>query len=322
MAVGARYTRMQTAARHLTRLGLATLLLAPLTQVHAQRPRTTVGYVNDVRGIGRQSSCERLAPVQTARGVLTIRRPSGPLLGWPRDVVVLGDTLNVQSLTDVYVHIDSGRFGSGNFILAPQLGLCPELVASLRQTGITLDAESPGSYAIWSRRSQTPQGSIERLILEVEYGGAYVQWARGPLSIIALGREIPIEGTELAVIVDRNTNTAVVYLREGIIQLAGARVANAGVFRMGREGPAQPINVPQQFVSNMTFHATDVWRPSLLQTGAGAGELVRRGSSIWKWIGGMALAGGAGYLAYDLWIRPDARPQPLRRGTVIVNIPL
>lgn len=331
MSVGARYTRMRTAARHLTRLCLSTLSLAPLARVHAQPPRLRgVGYVSEVRGVG-ESSCERLAPVRTARGVLTIFRASGPVLGWPRDGVVLGDTLRVQSQTDVYVHIDSGAFGTGNFILAPQLGRCPEVAAALQRTGISLTAGRSGSYALSSRRDRTPQGTIERLILEVEYGGAYVQWARGPLSIIALGREIPITGTDLAVIVDPDANVAVVYLREGIIQLAGATVAQSGVFRLGRTGAAQRINVAQQFVNNMTFHASDVWKLPLREAGADLG----RGADLtsvnppkrgfpWKWIGIGAATVGAGYLAYDLWIRPEPSPptQPLRRGTVTVNIPL
>jgi len=334
MAVGARHTRMRTAARHLTRPCLATFLLAPITQVLAQPPRpTSVGYVSDVRGDGggRDSSCARLAPVRTARGVLTIFRSSGPLLGWPRDGVVLGDTLRVQSQTDVYVHIDSGAFGTGNFILAPQLGRCPEVAAALRISGISLSDGRSGSYAVSSRRDRTAQGTIERLILEVEYGGAYVQWARGPLSIIALGREIPITGTDLAVIVDPDANVAVVYLREGIIQLAGASVAQPGVFRMGRTGAAQRINVGQQFVDNMSFHASDMWKLPVREAGADLGrgpgltsvDPPKRGFP-WKWIGIGALTVGAGYLAYDLWIRKDPNPSqpPSRRGTVIVSIPL
>jgi len=319
MVVGSRDTCSRAAARRLTRHCLATLLLAPLTQVEAQR---SVGYVNDVRGVGRETSCDRLAPVPTARGVLTIGRRSGAFSAWPRDAIALGDSLKVQSLNDVHVRIEPGAFGDGNFYLAPQLGHCPEAVAALKVSGITLSEGRAGSYTITSRREQTPQGAVERLILEIEYGGAYVQWARGPLTIIALGRAIPIRGTVVALIVDPDANVVVLYLREGIVELAGVRLADPGVFRFGRQGPPQRITVAQQFVDNMRFHGSDVWSRPLLEVGAGAGGAgLARGASVWKVLGITALVGGVGYLAYDQWIRPDPQP-PRRRGNVAVSIPL
>ena len=322
MAVGSPHGGIRAAARHLTRHCLATLLLVPLIQIDAQRPGSTVGFVNEVRGVGRESSCDRLAPVPTARGVLTIVRASGPISAWPRDVIVLGDSLKVQSLNDVHVQIDPGAFGVGNFFLAPQLGRCPEVVAALRVSGISLSDGRAGSYTFRSRREQTPQGAVERLIFEIEYGGAYVQWARGPLTIVALGREIPIRGTDVALIVEPDANVVLLYLREGIIELAGVRLADPGVFRFGRQGPPQRITVPQQFVDNMAFHGREVWRRPLLEVGArAAGAAPRGGLALWKVLGVAALVGGAGYLAYDLWIRPDPK-QPPRRGTVGINIPL
>lgn len=338
MVVGSTHTSTRAAARHLTRHCLATLLLAPLMQAGAQRPGSTqVGFVNDVRGVGRESSCDRLAPVRTARGALTMVRASGPIPAWLRDSVVVGDRLQVQSLSDVHLRIERGASGDGNFYLAPQLGRCPEVIAALKLSGISLTGGEgrAGSYAISSRREQTPEGEVERLILEIEYGGAYVQWARGPLTIVALGREIAIRGTDVALIVDPDANEAVLYLREGIIEFAGARIADPGTFRFGREGEAQRITIVQRFVDNMRFHSSEVWTRPLLEAGAvagaapaarpraaaAAGGLARGGTSIWKKLGLAALAGGVGYVAYDQWIRPNPQA-PRRRGTVVINIPL
>ena len=340
MVVGSTHTSTRAAARHLTRHCLATLLLAPLTQAGAQSPGSTpVGFVNDVRGVGRESSCDRLAPVPSARGALTIARSIGPIPAWTRDTVMVGDRLQLQGSSDVHLRIERGASGDGNFYLAPQLGRCPEVVAALKFSGISLTGGEgrAGSYAISSRHEQTPDGEVERLILEIEYGGAYVQWARGPLTIVALGREIAIRGTDVALIVDPDANVALLYLREGIVEFAGAPLTDPGTFRFGREGEAQRITIVQRFVDNMRFHANDVWTQPLLEAGAVAtaktkvavaprvgavpGGVVRGGPSIWKKLGLAALVGGVGYVAYDQWMRPNPQA-PRRRGTVVINIPL
>jgi hypothetical protein len=251
---------------------------------------------------------------------------------------LVGDRLQVQGSSDVHLRIERGASGDGNFYLAPQLGRCPEVVAALKLSGISLTVGEgrAGSYAISSRREQTPEGEVERLILDIEYGGAYVQWVRGPLTIVALGREIAIRGTDVALIVDPDSNVALLYLRDGIIEFAGAPLAEPGTFRFGREGDAQRITIVQRFVDNMRFHANDVWTQPLLEAGvaaatktkvaaaprarAPAGNVVS-GGSIWKKLGVAALLGGVGYVAYDQWIRPNPQA-PRRRGTVVINIPL
>ena len=337
--VGSAHTSTRAAARHLTRHCLATLLLAPLTQAGAQSPGATqVGIVNDVRGVGRESSCDRLAPARAARGALTIARSIGPIPAWTRDSVMVGDRLQVQSLNDVHLRIERGDSAGGNFYLAPQLGRCPEVVAALKLSGISLTGGEgrAGSYAISSRREQTPEGEVERLILDIENGGAYVQWARGPLRIVALGREIAIRGTDVALIVDPDANVALLYLREGIIEFAGARLDEPGTFRFGREGAAERITIVQRFVDNMRFHSSEVWTRPLLEAGtvAGAppaarprpapapGGLARGGTSFWKKLGVAALVGGVGFVAYDQWMRSNPQAAPRRRGTVVINIPL
>lgn len=337
--VGSTHTRPRAAARHLTRHCLATLLLAPLTQAGAQSPGAAqVGIVHDVRGVGREASCDRLAPTRAARGALTIARAIGPIPAWTRDTVMLGDRLQVQSLNDVHLRIERDSSGAGNFYLAPQLGRCPEVITALKVSGISLGGGEgrAGSYAISTRREQTPDGEVERLILEIENGGAYVQWARGPLTITALGREIAIRGTDIALIVDPDANLGLLYLREGIIEFAGARLDEPGTFRFGREGAAERITIVQRFVDNMRFHSSDVWTRPVLEAGivAGAapaprprpvaapGSIARGGSSFWKKLGLAALVGGVGFVAYDQLKRPNGQAAPRRRGTVVINIPL
>lgn len=342
MIVTSTHTSTRAATRRLTRHCLATLLLAPLTQAGAQSPGATqVGIVNDVRGVGRESSCDRLAPTRAARGALTIARSIGPIPAWTRDTVMVGDRLQVQSLNDVHLRIERDTSHAGNLYLAPQLGRCPEVIAALKLSGISLSGGEAraGSYTISSRRGQTPEGEVERLILEIEHGGAYMQWTRGPLTIVALGREVAIRGTDLALIVDPDANVGVLYLREGSIEFAGARLDEPGTFRFGREGAAERITIVQRFVDNMRFHSSELWTRPLLEPGivaaaaptartkvpagvrAGAGGVASGGTSIWKKFGLAALAGGLGYVAYDQWIRPNPQA-PRRRGTVVINIPL
>jgi hypothetical protein len=228
--------------------------------------------------------------------------------------------MRVRPMTDVRVRVDSGRFGDGTFYLAPELGRCSEAAASLRVRGVAPRPNSDGSYAISSRRETAGGRQIERLVLSVDNGAAYIQWARGPLSVVALGREVRITGTELVVLADSATRRALLYVREGTVAFLGAGGLTAAAGRalvFGSEGAPTTIGVDETLANEALYHSRVIWTQPL----RGVAPPARGYGRLLGVLGGTALA--AGGITYLVLRNRDAHSSGgTRQGTIIIRLPL
>jgi hypothetical protein len=152
----------------------------------------------------------------------------------------------------------------------------------------------------------------------VDNGVAYVQWVRGPLSVIALGREVRVTGTEFVVVADSVTRRAMLYVRDGTVAFAvgGLVAGREQAFTFGSQGTPTPMTVDATLASEAVYHSREIWAQAF-------------GPKVPPWwarprvlglIGGAALAGG---ITYVIVRKDDDRPPAgARQGTIIVRLPL
>ncbi len=289
----------------------------------AQSPR--VGHINEVLGVDSSASCARSYRLPPPPLSVALVRRNVPNPATPPDSAVLLDRLRVHRFADVRFRIDAGRFGDGTFYLAPELGRCTTAAASLQTHGLTLTANAVGSYRLSSRQERVRGRQVDRLLLSVENGAVVVEWGRGLLSVIALGREFPDSGTVFAVVVDSAANRALLIVREGIVTLAGVAnfQATAGrAFAFGRQGRPQPVTLDPSVIEDVVYHSDVVWKqPPRPPPDIGRTPSRGRGNGrFWKVLGGAALVGGGGYLIWNQVRKPDSEGP--YTGSVIIRIPL
>jgi hypothetical protein len=270
-----------------------------------------VGFLDGVRGVKSEADCNHDYALKAERGsVLLVRRDlEAPI--WPFDTAVVSDRLHVRRFTDLRFRVDAPRFGVGTFFLTPELGRCAQSARALRSVGIEPGTRD-GSYQLSSRIEGSGRARVERLVLSVENGAATIEWAKGRLSVIALGREIRDSGTVFTVIVDSSRNRALLYVRDGAVTMAGTTVlrATAGrAFVFGRTGTPQPVSMSTDVLSDATYHYSTVWS-----------QAYKPGFPYWRVFGGAALGGTA---AVFIWrqTRPAKSSGPFS-GTINVKVPL
>ena len=293
----------------------------------AQSPR--VGHIDEVRGIESSASCARSFRLPPPPSPITLIRRNLPISAMPPDSAVVSDRLRVQRFADVRFRIDAGRFGDGTFYLVPELGRCATAAANLQTRGLSLTANASGSYRLSSRQERVGGRLVERLLLSVENGAVVVEWGRGLLSVIALGREIRDSGTVFAVVVDSAANRALLVVRDGIVTMAGVAdlQATAGrAFTFGTHGRPEPVTLSQAVINDVVYHSRVVWTQSIrplppppYAPTPPPPSAWRRGR-LWKVLGGAAIVGGGGYLIWQATHKSDS-PGPYT-GTIIINIPI
>jgi hypothetical protein len=267
--------------------------------------------LDEVRGVVSDSDCNRDYVLKATRGSILLVRRNVDLPVWPIDSAVVSDRIRVRRSTDVRFRVDAQRFGLGTFFLSPELGRCAQSARGLRAVGIE-PSTGDGSYELSSRFEGAGRGRVERLVLSVENGAATVEWAKGLLSVIALGREIRDSGTVFTVIVDSARGRALLYVRDGSVTMAGAaalRAATGRAFVFGRNGPPQLVSLSTDVLSDATYHYSIVWS-----------QRYKPGFPYWRVVGGTALGATA---AVVIWrqTRPPKSSGPFN-GNVNVKLPL
>ena len=273
----------------------------------SQSPR--VGFVDAVTGLASSDTCATWRPGVASRDSIAIVRQGRESPVWPRDSAILLDRLRVGRYSDVRFHVDQARFGAGTFFFTPDLGRCAGIRGIQSTTG-------RGSYRISSRKDVVRGRPVDRLVLSIDNGAAIVEWSSGPLSVIALGREILDTGTVFAVIVDSAAGRAFLYVHEGLVGVAGAPAvrATAGrAFAFGRTGQFDPVTPSSQLVGDVTYQSRVVWtQPPNVPV---------HGGFPWRTVGvvGGSAALVGGYVVWQNNHHP-APKQPL--GAIRVHIPL
>jgi hypothetical protein len=275
---------------------------------YAQSPR--VGFLDGVRGVVSETDCGRDYALKASRGAIRLVRRNVELPVTPVDSAVVADRLRVGRQTDLRFRVDAQRFGVGTFFLSPEFGRCTQAANGLRAVGIELGS-GEGSYELSSRTERSRGGQLERLVLSIENGAATVEWAKGALSVIALGREIRDSGTVFTVLVDSARNRALLYVRDGSVTMAGAaamRATEGRAFVFGRTGPPQPVTLSTDVLSDITYHSRTVWV-----------QRYKPGFPYWRVLGGTALGGSA---AYIIWRQTRPSKSGPFDGTINVKLPL
>jgi hypothetical protein len=280
-----------------------------------------VGHIEEVRGIVSIATCTREYAIEASRQSVSIIRQGVQLPAGPADSLLLADSLRVRALIDVRVRVDSGRFGSGNIYLAPELGRCRQADSALRMRGVAPRPNGDGSYSISSRRETTGGREVERLLLSVDNGVAYVQWALGPLSVIALGREFRVRGTEFIVVADSATRGGMLYVREGAVAFANGAtdlVAQRDeAFTFDRQGTTTLMTVDATLATEAVYHSRDIWVQPVQPPPRPPWWARPRALGV---IGATALAGGI--ITYIVIRSHDDSSGAARQGTIIVRLPL
>jgi len=271
-----------------------------------------VGVLDGVRGVASSSDCSRDYALKATRGAVRLLRRDVELPVTPRDSAVVADRLRIRRFTDLRFHVDGQRFGTGNFILSPEFGRCTQVAESLRRVGIA-GGSGDGSYQLSSRIERSGSNQVERLLLSIENGGATVEWAKGTgaLSVIALGREIPVTGTVFTVLVDSARNRGLLYVREGTVTLSGGTVVHAvqgSAVVFDRNGAAQPVKLGDDVLNDVTYYHRTVWT-----------QPYKSGFPYWRVVGGAALGSSAAYL---IWHRTRSSKPGAFDGTINVTVPL
>jgi hypothetical protein len=285
----------------------------------AQRP---VGALRDVRGLKGcvPTNTSRRAPGDAVR---VSRSPSGFVELQPVASVNLTDQIRVKRLVDAKVLSDGSEgFGRGTIVFAPDLGTCTGYAGEFQRRGRQLGGTQPGSYTITSRAERVANRDTTRLVIGLEYGGVVVDWQGGLMSIVALGREIQLRGTRVAVVVDSAGTEAFVMVRVGSVFLTGiggaaGRTINAGRVARFSRASAQVVEtaINEDLVSNERYHAESVFEAPM----QAAGFSFAKAFTTAIVIGGV---GYGGYYAYDKWIRKDKTSNGFINGRIIVRIPL
>ena len=217
--------------------------------------------------------------------------------------------MRVRRFNDLRFRVDGQRFGVGTFFLTPELGRCRQAAQALRAVGIELGS-GDGSYELSSRVETRGRSRVERLILSVENGAATVEWAKGALSVIALGREMRDSDTVFTVIVDSAGNRALLYVQDGAVTMAGAaglRATSGRAFVFEPTGAPRPVTLSGDVLSETNYHHTQIWS-----------QAYKPGFPYWRVIGGAALGGTA---AVVIWRQTRSKKNSYD-GTINVKLPL
>ena len=295
--------------------------------VDAQRP------VGDVSGVRQLLSCRPDTRVATApaQSVMISRAATAALNAGVGDVVQVSDTIVVRRMIDAKMFAPPpGRgFGEGDVVFAPELGTCTTFAAQFQERGRRLGGSRPGRYIVTSRAERLAGRDTTRLVISVEYGGLVADWKGGLFSLIALGREIRLTGTRLALVVDSAGTEAFVAVVEGAVQVFGAAGAAATRVNAGQVARFQVpgSNVVVQSLAadvteNLRYHLRDVWdlpvQPPALP------PLPPSGPAIGKILGALVVGAGVvagGIYAYQHWIKDDSGPRR-RSGNLVIRIPI
>ena len=283
-------------------------LVCALT-LRAQRSER-VGHIDEVRRVDSSAVCSRdialsspPIPVSLLRRTVTI-----PVL--PPDTAVLLDKVRVPRYTDVRFRIDAARFGDGTFFFAPSLVRCAQVSVSRELQGLGLSSSGVASYRLSSRQERLGGRTVDRLLLSVENGSVVVEWRKGLLSVIALGREIKDSGTVFAVVVDSSKQRALLIIRDGLVTMPGVTdlQATAGKnFLFGTKGQPEQVELTSQLLNAVTYHSRDIWSP-------------RRSNRFWKVFGGTAVVSLGGYLVWRQLHKTDASRN--YNGLITIQIPI
>lgn len=306
------------------------LALLPLVGA-AALPAQGVGSVGEIVVLGQAQAQQCPLPARRADPA----RPSDVrILGGDgmlrtvqpgqRDSVRLNDQLFVARQTDVRLLIASNEYGLGTFTLAPKL-LCT--VRGAYRGFLQYGLVDTASYSI----GRSADGG---LVLGVIAGGAIVRWIRDdarprPLTVIAGGRPVVVEGTEFAVAGDAAASRALVYMTEGSVrfpEVPGVTATAGQLYELtlrplaatllGATVPNLVASAAQDVASHRALFPTDL---PTLPIRPGRPSLLRRPLTY-------VVAASAGLVGYCGLVSGTkcglSKSTPSRRGTVIVEVPL
>ena len=297
----------------------ALMALAVMTSVgEAQRP---VGALREVRGL------QGCAPVSSSlnppNDAVRVSRSAGSFVEIaPGQSLNVLDQVQVKRLVDAKVFSSGGEgFGRGVIVFAPELGTCTSYGGEFQRRGRQLGGTRPGSYSIASRVERRGGRDTTRLVLALDYGGLVVDWQGGLMSIIALGREIQLTGTRVAVVVDSSATEAFVMVSEGSVLLTafrgspGRTIGRGRVARFNNTTPqVVETAIGEDLAANEAYHLESVF----------SNPVRGGGLSFARILGAAAVIGGVGYggwLTYDKLIR-KSNGNGFRTGTIVVRIPI
>lgn len=297
----------------------ALMALAVMTSVgEAQRP---VGALREVRGL------QGCAPVSSSldppNDAVRVSRSAGSFVEIaPGQSLNVLDQVQVKRLVDAKVFSSGGEgFGRGVIVFAPELGTCTSYGGEFQRRGRQLGGTRPGSYSIASRVERRGGRDTTRLVLALDYGGLVVDWQGGLMSIIALGREIQLTGTRVAVVVDSSATEAFVMVSEGSVLLTafrgspGRTIGRGRVARFNNTTPqVVETAIGEDLAANEAYHLESVF----------SNPVRGGGLSFARILGTAAVIGGVGYggwLTYDKLIR-KSNGNGFRTGTIVVRIPI
>jgi hypothetical protein len=283
------------------------------------------GRVGDLTRVVRLEDCTPRDTVRKAPGdAVRVTRGQGNAVSLkPVALVSLLDQVQVKRRVDARV-VATGTegFGRGTITFAPELGTCTAFAGEFQRRGRRLGGSQEGVYTLTSRTERVGTRDSTRLLIALDYGGVIVDWKGGLVSIVALGREIQLRGTRVAVAIDSASSEAFVMVREGSVLLVGvpgvaARAVNAGrVARFGRTfTDAADAPIGDELVNNERYHAETVFDAPVYPEGLSFGKALSRALIV----GGI---GYGGYYAYDKWIRPKPKTNQFINGRIIVRIPI
>jgi len=168
---------------------------------------------------------------------------------------------------------------------------------------------------------------VTRLLISIERGGVAADWRGGLVSFIALGREVQVVGTKLAVVLDSAGTEAFAAVTEGTVRVTGGSdntvttVRTGEVARFQRNGAVAVQPMANDLRDNIRFHIDQVWTLPVPPTLPPPGH-----SSIGRALTFLGVGAGVfvgGLYAYNTWIKPDKNAQSRKRtGTIVLRIPL
>ena len=299
----------------------AMMVLAIMTSASEGEAQRPVGALREVRGL---HGC---VPVNSSRNppndAVRVSRGAGSFVGVePGQSLNVLDQVQVKRLVDAKVFSSGGEgFGRGVIVFAPELGTCTSYAGEFQRRGRQLGGTRPGSYSIASRVERRGGRDTTRLVLALDYGGLVVDWQGGLMSIVALGREIQLTGTRVAVVVDSSATEAFVMVSEGTVLLTAFRGSPARTIGRGRVArfnntTPQVVEsaVSEDLAANEVYHLESVF----------SNPVRGGGLSLARILGTAAVIGGVGYggwLTYDKLIR-KRDGNGFRTGTIVVRIPI
>jgi len=218
------------------------------------------------------------------------------------------------------------RFGNGTIYLVPELGRCPYARANLVARGVIVPSGATASYRFSSAPGRNGQ---QRLVFTVFQGSALVRWsgAKENLQVFAgdqdVSRELQPNGTVFAVMVDRATNSAAVYVQEGVVTSPFGGVSASPGEALVFQGQTVTVasGFGSGFLDDIKHQSETVWTSGgnlssnlrsdvFIDDGGGGigGKLL---------LGGVLIGGGAYYLMKEK--KKESKSYPI---TIVISIPI